>query len=150
MNTKKLILWLLPCIVVAALVAACTEEKDDYVRPSFGAMTQEPNPAEAGPNVTLTFAHNEKGNGIAGVTYTWTVKRLVHDTETGELKDSVLTVHTNYDGYGKLDPTLTFRLPAEVTAGSYSVEMDADFQGYIGDVLYDKLPTASRDQLKVQ
>ena len=150
MKAKHLILLALPMLLAALTILSCAEEKDEYARPEFGDLTQQPNPAKAGENVTLTFGHKRKGNGIAGVTYTWTIRNLWTDEETGDKKDSVLSVHTNYDGYDKKDPTLTFKVPEDATAGSYSVDMTADFQCYIDNVLFDRLPSPVRGRLTIK
>ena len=149
MKTKHLIFTSLFFVVVAAIFFSCAEEKDEYIAPKFGQMTQEPDPAKAGQEVTLTFTTERKGNGIAGTTYEWTIKSLVPDAETGSLKDTLLTVKTNYDGYGKADPTLTFKLPAGCKPGRYTVNMKGLFSCYIGNVLYDETSTLT-GQLKIQ
>lgn len=149
MKAKKKIVILLSFIVtMSSIVLSCAEEKDEYVHPTYGALKQEPNPAHPGQEVVLTIEQTQKGNGIAGTTYEWTIKRLVPDAETHQLKDTVLSVHTNYDGYGQADPTLKFKLPENCVAGSYTVEMNADFQCYIGSVLYDVARASG--QLKIQ
>lgn len=148
MKVKHLIPTTLFFIAAAALIFSCAEERDEYVRPSYGVMRQEPNPAHPGQNVVLTIEQTEKGNGIAGTTYEWTIKNIVRDATTNRLKDTLLSVHTNYDGYDKQNPTLTFQLPENCAAGSYTVEMEADFSCYIGSVLYDVARASG--QLKVQ
>lgn len=148
MKAKHLILLALPLVFVAMMLFSCAEEKDDYVRPEFGNMKQEPSPVKAGQMVTLTFPQTQKGNGIAGTTYEWKVKNLIVDQQTGETKDSILSVHTNYDGYGKQDPTLTFLVPENTTAKTYTVEMIASYSCYIGQVLFDE--SNQRGLLRVQ
>ena len=139
MKFKNLIMMALPVVVFAASVVSCEEEKDTYIRPSFSGITQEPNPVTPGEQVVLTIGQKEKGNGIAGVTYTWTIKDLVPDPDDPSLrKDTVLNVHTNYDGYDKQDPVLKFKVPANCSAGKYTVIMKALFSCYIDDVLFDE------------
>ena len=64
MKAKHLILLALPMLLAALMILSCAEEKDEYARPEFGDLTQQPNPAKAGENVTLTFGHKRKGNEI--------------------------------------------------------------------------------------
>ena len=130
------------------MLFSCAEEKDEYVCPEFGELVQAPNPVRPGEEVTLTFNQTRKGNGIAGTTYTWNIRNLVPDEETGQVSDLVLTVHTNYDGYDKQAPTLTFVVPENCSAGTYIVDMDADFSVYIAPVLFDK--TSGHGRLKIQ
>ena len=148
MKTKHLILLALPLLLAAVMLFSCADEKDEYVCPEFGDLVQEPNPAKVGEDVTLTFEQKRKGNGIAGTTYTWIIRNLVPDEETGQLTDLELTVHTNYDGYDKQAPTLTFKVPENCFSGTYIVDMDADFSCYIAPVLFDKANAHGR--LKIQ
>ncbi len=142
MKVKHLIFYALTALVVSATVSSCAEEKEGYVQPDFGELTQEPNPVSPGEEVTLTISQNSKGNGIAGVTYNWTIYNLVPDA-TGQVQDLVLSEHTNYDGYDKKDPTITFKVPENVSAGAYIVSMQADYQCYMDNVLFDVSPTVS-------
>lgn len=135
MKLKSQIILLL-IAAMTPLLFSCEEDKEEYVHPIFGKMTQEPNPAAPGEMVTLTASQQQKGNGIAGVTYTWTVKELV--LVDGVLKDTVFTERTNYDGYGKADPVLKFRVPSSCIAGSYKVQLRAEYSGYIGNNLWDE------------
>ena len=124
------------------------KQDDVYERPVFGELVQEPNPAKAGEDVTLTFTQTRKGNGIAGTTYTWIIRGLDTDEESGDRVDRMIEVRTNYDGYDKQDPTVTFTVPADATEGLYSVELTADFSCYIALVLFDR--TEARGKLKIQ
>ena len=149
MKAKKQIVIFLSCILAMSFVAlSCAQEKDEYVAPKFGKMSQTPDPAKAGQDVTLTVAQEQKGNGIYSTTYEWVIKNVV-PTETGALKDTLISVHTNYDGNGKADPTLTFKLPDDCKPGRYTVNMKGYFACYIGNVLYDESSTIS-GQLTIQ
>jgi len=148
MKNKLLILLVLPLAFAAVVLFSCAEEKDEYVCPVFGELEQDPNPAKAGEEVTLTFTQTRKGNGIAGTTYTWKIRGLDTDEETGDRIDKVIEIHTNYDGYDKQAPTVTFKVPENCTSGSYTVDMDADFSCYIAPVLFDK--TNAHGRLRVQ
>lgn len=134
---KILKFTILPILVLSVFFVACAEEKEEYARPSYGSMTQEPNPAIPGQEVMLTFSQRDKGNGIAGTDYTWTISNLLTNSETGQRENYVQTIHDNYDGYGKQDPVLRFVVSANTPSGSYRVHLKAEFQGYVGDVLYD-------------
>lgn len=149
MKAKRQILIFLSFVLsMSFVVLSCADEKDEYVCPEFGELVQEPNPAKAGEDVTLTFTQTKKGNGIAGTTYTWTIRNVEPDEETGTLKDMVLSVHTNYDGYDKQAPTITFKVPESCSSGTYMVDMDADFSCYIAPVLFDK--TNAHGRLRIQ
>ena len=147
MRLKHLILSVLLASVTALCFLSC-EKKQEYVHPVFGTLVQQPTSAKAGQNVTLTFQQQQQGNGIAGTNYTWTIRQLRLNEETGERKDTIFSVHTNYDGYGKANPSLTFQLPTNTPAGSYSVEIYAEFSCYIGQVLFDEARATGR--LKVE
>ncbi len=135
---KSLVITALSVFALIALFLSCSEEKDDYATPRFGKMSTDPSPAIAGEYVTITLHHEEQGNGIAGTNYAWKVAEVTKDPETGLYKDTTINVHTNYDGYGKQDPVLKFLLPADCPSGRHKVTMNATFQGYIGNHLYDK------------
>ena len=145
---KQIFIFLSLVLVMSFVVLSCAEEKDEYAAPKFGKMTQDPDPAKVGENVVLHVAQEQKGNGIYSTTYEWVIKNLV-PTETGALKDTLISVHTNYDGNGKADPTLTFTIPGNCKPGRYTVNMKGYFACYIGNVLYDESPTIS-GQLKIQ
>ncbi len=138
MKFKTLITLLLP-VVVVAIFLSCEEDKEEYVHPIFGKMIQEPNKVLPGEVVTLTVPQQQKGNGIEKTTYTWTFKALV--PAEGSIKDTVFIERTNYDGYGKADPVLKFRVPSTCTAGSYKVQLRAEYSGYIGNNLWDEAST---------
>lgn len=138
MKNKLLILLALPLALAAVVLFSCAEEKDEYVCPVFGELEQDPNPAKAGEEVTLTFTQTRKGNGIESTTYTWKISGLDTDEETGDRIDKVIEIHTNYDGYGKQAPTVTFKVPENCASGTYSVDMVADFTSYIAPVVFDR------------
>lgn len=139
-------LIIIPLTFAAFLLGftACDDEVQSYVRPQFGAMTVNPSPAEPGDSVELIVPHTQKGNGIAATTYTWTIQALCEDAETHQAKDTILTVQDNYDGYGKRDPRLKFRLPPSCSPGTYPVVMRASFSCYIGNVLFDEATVRGR------
>lgn len=147
MNIKRLILLALPLMAISLLFLSCEEEKDGYSRPSFGTMIQEPNPVAPGDIVTLTIPQEAKGNGIAGITYTWTIQNLTTKAEGG-FKDSVIVEKTNYDGYGKQNPTIKFQVPADAVSGAHNVHMRADCSCYIDDVLFDAFTVYGKITIK--
>ena len=140
MKLKTLVAFLLP-LAITAIFLSCEEEKEEYVHPVFGKMIQEPSKVSPGEMVTLTVSQQQKGNGIEKTTYTWTIKSFHIVPGEGTIKDSVFTERTNYDGYGKADPVLTFRVPSTCTLGSYKVQLHAQFTGYIGNNLWDEAST---------
>lgn len=141
---RNLIITLLACVALPLGFAACDDEVQSYVHPQFGAMTVNPSPAVPGDSVELIVPHTQKGNGIAATTYTWTIQALCEDAVTHQAKDTVLTVQDNYDGYGKRDPRLKFRLPPTCSPGTYPVVMRASFSCYIGNVLFDEATVRGR------
>ena len=148
MKAKKQILIFLSFVLTMSFVVPSCVERSEYIAPKFGKISQTPDPAKAGQEVTLTVAQEQKGNGIEKTTYYWTIKSVVPDAETG-LKDTIIPVQTNYDGYGKADPTLTFKLPDNCSSGRYTVHMKGEFKCYIGNVLFDESSTIT-GQLKIQ
>ena len=147
MNNKHFILIVLLAIASPFLFLSCEEERDGYARPSFGEMIQEPNPVAPGEIVTLTIPQEAKGNGIAGITYTWTIQNLTTKAEGG-FKDSVIVEKTNYDGYGKQNPTIKFQVPADAVSGAHNVHMKADCSCYIDDVLFDAFTVYGKITIK--
>lgn len=147
MNIKHFILIVLLAIASPFLFLSCEEERDGYARPSFGEMIQEPNPVAPGDIVTLTIPQEAKGNGIAGITYTWTIQKLTPNTDGG-LEDFVKEEHTNYDGYGKQNPTIKFQVPADAVSGAHNVHMKADCSCYIDDVLFDAFTVYGKITIK--
>ena len=145
---KQILIFLSFVLAMSFVVLSCSKEKDEYVAPKFGKISQTPDPAKPGQEVTLTVAQERQGNGIYSTTYEWVIKSVV-PTETGALKDTLLSVHTNYDGNGKADPTLTFKLPDNCHSGRYTVNMKGYFACYIGNVLYDESSTITGN-LKIQ
>ena len=135
MKLKSQIILLL-ISAITPLLFSCEEDKEEYVHPIFGKMTQEPNRVSPGEMVTLTVSQQQKGNGIEKTTYTWTIKALV--SAEGSIKDTVFVERTNYDGFGKADPVLKFRVPSSCLAGSYKVQLRAEYSGYIGNNLWDE------------
>ena len=141
---KHLTIILLLLATLSVGFVACDDEKQEYIRPQFGAMTVNPSPAHPGDSVELIVPHKAKGNGIAATSYYWTVQALCTDPVTHQAKDTLMVVQDNYDGYGKRDPRVKFLLPASTAPGTYPVIMRASFSCYIGNVLFDEATVNGR------
>lgn len=135
---KILIITALLFAASTALLTACDEEEQTYQRPQFGAITYTPHPAIVGDTIELVIPHKVKGNGIAATTYTWTIRNIGYDAETGASKDTIVAVMDNYDGLGKCDPHLKLCLPDDCPVGYHEVTMRATFSVYIGATLFDE------------
>lgn len=147
MNIKRLISFVLPLVIFSIFFLSCEEERDGYAQPSFGTMIQDPNPVAPGDIVTLTIPQEAKGNGIAGITYTWTIQKLTPNTDGG-FDDFVKEEHTNYDGYGKQNPTIKFQVPTDAVSGAHNVHMKADCSCYIDNVLFDAFTVYGKITIK--
>lgn len=141
---KHLAFILLSTFIFAFTLISCNEELGEYVRPQYGAITCSPNPVVAGDSVEFYIPQKAKGNGIAATTYTWTIKNIGWDAEKNEVKDTVITVTDNYDGYGKRDPRVKFLMPASCPIGNHEVSMRATFSVYIGSTLFDMVTVNGR------
>lgn len=134
---KRLLTVVLSATLIVPLFISCAEEMGEYVRPVFGSIQCTPDPAIAGDSLELIIPHKVKGNGIAGTTYTWTIKDIGWDEAKRQPKDTVFTIDDNYDGYGKRDPRLKFLLPADCPVGNHQVTMKVTYSVYIGATLFD-------------
>ncbi|MCR5820759.1 MAG: hypothetical protein K6F94_07450 [Bacteroidaceae bacterium] len=132
-------LFILPVITLCLLSVACSEKAEDSYPPVYERMTFTPSTAHPGDSVTATVIQSSKGHGLASTDYVWRISYtyLVADMAA---RDTTVQIsqHTNYDGLDNGNPTLKFLVPENCVSSSVTVRLNADFDSYIGYVLYMK------------
>lgn len=115
-------------LAVSLLVGVSCDDTDAIsIIPHFSNITSEPANPSPGDSITLTAHQDQIGHLLNGTTYDWTI-RFSFFYDGSATKDSTFTwsERTNYDGIGKADPTIGFRIPNNI-AGNLTVSLHASY-----------------------
>ena len=120
---KYLIFNTVLAMASALVFMACEKTDSTSVVPQFSSITCEPEMPMAGDSITLTAHQSVRGHLINSTTYRWAFSYI--DGTTFSDTTVYRNVEVVYDAVGGADPTVGFRIPADMPGNRLGVSLTA-------------------------